>query len=370
MAALFETTTLSSLTLKNRFVRSATWEGMAGDDGACTQRLVDLMTRLADGGVGLIISGHAYVSREGQAGPKQMGIYDDALLPGLTRMAQAVHDRDGRIIVQLAHAGIQAATALSGLPAMGPSVLEGKKAPASREMTEDEIAGVVAAFAAGAARAQKAGFDGVQIHAAHGYLLSQFLSPYYNRRQDRYGGGVENRARIVLDVLAAIRRAVGSGFPVLIKLNSEDFIEGGFSREDMLDVCRMLERQGIDAIELSGGTAHSGRYTPVRTGRFDTPDRQVFYRDAAREYKARINTPLILVGGIRSPAVAEALVASGEADYIALSRPLIREPELVRRWQDGDTAAAACKSDNLCFKPALDGRGVYCVLEEREKKDS
>jgi 2,4-dienoyl-CoA reductase-like NADH-dependent reductase (Old Yellow Enzyme family) len=357
------------MTLKNRFVRSATWEGMAEDDGACTARLIDLMARLADGGVGLIISGHAYVSREGQAGPKQMGVYDDGMLPGLTRMAQAVHDRGGRIIVQLAHAGTQAAAALSGLPAMGPSVFDGKKAPASREMTEAEIAGVVAAFAAGAERVRKAGFDGVQIHAAHGYLLSQFLSPFYNRRQDRYGGGIENRARIVLEVLAAIRRAVGGAFPVLIKLNSEDFLEDGFSRQEMLDVCRMLEDAGIDAIELSGGTGHSGRYTPVRTGRFDTPDRQVFYRDAAREYKDHIRTPLILVGGIRSPEVAEALVASGEADYIALSRPLIREPALIRRWQAGDTAIAACKSDNLCFKPALDGRGIYCVLEEREKKE-
>ncbi|WP_373501756.1 NADH:flavin oxidoreductase [Desulfococcus sp.] len=370
MPSLFEQTTLSSLILKNRFVRSATWEGMADDEGACTPRLIDLMTRLADGGVGLIISGHAHVSREGQAGPGQMGIYDDGLLPGLARMASAVHARNGRIIVQLAHAGCQAATGLSGLPAMGPSVLEGEKAPVCREMTLDDIEGVVEAFAAGAARAWKAGFDGVQIHAAHGYLLSQFLSPCYNRRQDRYGGSIENRARIVLEVLDRIRRAVGKTFPVLIKLNSEDFVEGGFSRQDMLAVCQVLERAGMDAVELSGGTPLSGKNTPVRTGKFDTPDRQVFYRDAARDYKARIRIPLILVGGIRSLEVAEALAASSQADYIALCRPLIREPELIQRWQSGDTAIASCKSDNLCFKPAMEGRGIYCVLEEREKKGS
>jgi 2,4-dienoyl-CoA reductase-like NADH-dependent reductase (Old Yellow Enzyme family) len=300
MPGLFDQTTIGSMTLKNRFVRSATWEAMASDEGACTPRLIDLMRQLTDGGVGLIISGHAYVSREGQAGAKQMGICGDDLLPGLIKMASTVHDRNGKIIAQLAHAGCQAATGLSGLPAVGPSVLEGERMPACREMTTEEIADVVTAFASGALRAQKAGFDGVQIHAAHGYLLSQFLSPYFNKRRDAYGGSIENRARFVLEVLGGIRQATGKTFPVLIKMNSEDYVDGGFSRKDMLTVSRMLERAGIDAIELSGGTAFSGKYTPVRAGRFDTAERQVFYRQAAREYKANIKTPLILVGGIRS----------------------------------------------------------------------
>ena len=369
MSALFEQTTINSMTLKNRFVRSATWEGMATDEGSCTAQLIDLMSQLADGGVGLIISGHAYVSREGQAGPKQMGIYEDRLLPGLTQMAAAVHARNGKIIVQLAHAGCMAATGLSGLPAMGPSILEGKKAPVCREMTPSEIAEVVAAFAAGALRAQKAGFDGVQIHAAHGYLLSQFLSPYFNKRGDAYGGSIENRARIVLEVLRSIRQAAGNSFPVLIKMNSEDFLEGGFNRRDMLEVCKMLESEGVDAIELSGGTSFSGKNIPVRTGKFDTADRQVFYRQAARDYKANIKTPLILVGGIRSLEVAEQLMEASQTDYVAISRPLIREPNLIQRWQAGDRAKSACQSDNLCFKPAMAGQGVYCVTEEREKKE-
>jgi 2,4-dienoyl-CoA reductase-like NADH-dependent reductase (Old Yellow Enzyme family) len=368
MSALFEQTTINSMTLKNRFVRSATWEGMATDEGSCTTQLIDLMTQLADGGVGLIISGHAYVSREGQAGPKQMGIYQDSLLPGLTQMASAVHARNGKIIVQLAHAGCQAATGLSGLPSMGPSFYERDKAPVCREMTTLEIDDVIEAFVAGALRAQKAGFDGVQIHAAHGYLLSQFLSPYFNKRRDAYGGSIENRARFVMEVLGGIRQATGKSFPVLIKMNSEDFVDGGFSRPDMLDVCKMLECAGIDAIELSGGTSFSGKYIPVRTGKFDTADRQVFYRQAAQDYKANIKIPLILVGGIRSLEVAEQLVEASETDYVAISRPLIREPKLIQRWQSGDRAKAACESDNLCFKPTRAGRGVYCVTEEREKK--
>jgi 2,4-dienoyl-CoA reductase-like NADH-dependent reductase (Old Yellow Enzyme family) len=268
----------------------------------------------------------------------------------------------------LAHAGCQAATGLSGLPAVGPSVLEGERMPACREMTTEEIADVVTAFASGALRAQKAGFDGVQIHAAHGYLLSQFLSPYFNKRRDAYGGSIENRARFVLEVLGGVRQATGKTFPVLIKMNSEDYVDGGFSRKDMLTVSRMLERAGIDAIELSGGTAFSGKYTPVRAGRFDTAERQVFYRQAAREYKANIKTPLILVGGIRSLEVAREVVATSVADYIAMSRPLIREPGLIQRWRSGDTRASACRSDNLCFRPARQGQGIYCVAEELRGK--
>ena len=368
MSVLFEETTINSMTLKNRFVRSATWEGMATDDGRCTAQLIDMMTQLADGGVGLIISGHSYVSREGQAGPKQMGIYEDRLLPGLTQMVSAVHARNGKIIVQLAHAGCQAATGLSGLPAMGPSILEWEGAPACREMTTLEIAETIDAFAAGALRARKAGFDGVQIHAAHGYLLSQFLSPYFNKRKDAYGGSIENRARFVLEVLKSIRQAIGKDFPVLIKMNSEDFVENGFSRRDMLDVCKMLENEGIDAIELSGGTAFSGKKIPVRTGKFDKADQQVFYRQAALDYKANIKTPLILVGGIRSLDVAEQLVEESQTDYVAICRPLIREPKLIQRWQSGDRTKSACQSDNLCFKPTRAGQGIYCVTEKREKK--
>jgi 2,4-dienoyl-CoA reductase-like NADH-dependent reductase (Old Yellow Enzyme family) len=235
-------------------------------------------------------------------------------------------------------------------------------------MTLDEIAEVTAAFKSGALRAQKAGFDGVQIHAAHGYLLSQFLSPHFNKRQDAYGGSIENRSRIVIEIFRSIRQAAGNAFPVLIKMNSEDFIENGFSRKDMLEVAQMLEKEGIDAIELSGGTFLSGKYVPVRTGKFKTADRQVFYRQAAQDYKADIKTPLILVGGIRSLKVAEQLVEESQTDYIAMCRPLIREPNLIQRWQSGDTAVAACKSDNLCFKPALAGKGLYCLTEEREKE--
>lgn len=227
MTKLFSAANIGSMSLRNRTVRSATWEGLAADDGAATPQLIDLMTNLADNDIGLIITGHAFVSPEGRACPWQMGVHDDSMLESLTTMADAVHAQGGSIALQIAHAGCYGAQPLSGLEPIGPSSMDGSKAPVCRAMTAADIRQVTQAFAAAARRAQKAGFDAVQIHAAHGYLLSEFLSPYFNQRTDEYGGPVENRARLVLEVFQAIRAAVGSGYPILIKLNSEDFVEGG-----------------------------------------------------------------------------------------------------------------------------------------------
>jgi 2,4-dienoyl-CoA reductase-like NADH-dependent reductase (Old Yellow Enzyme family) len=267
VSILFETTTINGMSLANRFVRSATWEGMATSDGICTGRLTEAMAKLAEGGVGLIITGHAYVSREGQASPWQAGIHDDTTIPGLTQMADAVHQQGGRIAVQLAHAGGRAATSLSGLNAMGPSAVRKDGTAICREMNQEDLANVVRAFGVAAARAKRCGFDAIQIHAAHGYLLNQFLSPQSNQRSDQYGGTLANRSRVVLVVLRSIREAVGRDYPILIKLNSEDFTDGGFSVEDMLELAGLLEEAGIDAIELSGGsTANEAKYSSSRLG--------------------------------------------------------------------------------------------------------
>ncbi|MCP4104370.1 MAG: NADH:flavin oxidoreductase [Desulfobacteraceae bacterium] len=364
MSKLFETTSINNMTLQNRFVRSATWEGMANDDGSGTTRLADYMKELARGGLGLIITGHAYVAKGGQAGLKQLGAYSDELLPGLNEITEAVRKQGGKIVLQLAHAGCHAASNLSGLGPVGPSVMENENGPVCREITQDDIRGIVNAFRQGASLAERSGFDGVQIHGAHGYLLSQFLSPYYNKREDEYGGAIENRARIILEVLQSIRAEVGDKYPVMIKMNSEDFLDNGLNVEDMLQVAEMLEKSGIDAIELSGGTSMSGKYNPVRRTRFDSEEKEVFYKSAAERYKEKIRVPLMLVGGIRSYSVAEQLVNKGTSDYIALCRPLIREPHLINRWKSGDTAKATCLTDNKCFKPAMEGKGLYCVNDE------
>ena len=367
MSKLFEKTTINSLDLKNRFVRSATWEGMAHTDGACSQRLIDLMAELSEGGVGLIISSHAFVSPEGQASPRQIGLYSDELLPGLTRLAQTVHDKGGKIVMQLAHAGCHADTALTGQQPIGPSAFKNDPDASCREMSVAEIEQTVAAFGQGAARAQNAGFDGVQIHAAHGYLLSQFLSPFYNKRTDHYGGSIANRSRMVLDVLKSIRNRTDDRFAVMIKINSEDYLETGLTLSEMLQVAKRLQQAGIDAIELSGGTKFSGKRNPIRSGKIN-PENEAFYKKAAGAFKESISVPLLLVGGIRSYGVAEGLVEAGLADYISLSRPFIREPGLVKRWQNGDTGKSMCRSDNLCFRPAREGKGIYCVRSEKEQQ--
>jgi 2,4-dienoyl-CoA reductase-like NADH-dependent reductase (Old Yellow Enzyme family) len=198
-----------------------------------------------------------------------------------------------------------------------------------------------------------------------GYLLSQFLSPYFNKRSDEYGGPIEHRAKIVHDVLKNIRTSVGDRFPVLIKMNSEDFLERGLKQDEMLIVAAMLEKSGIDSIELSGGTSLSGQNAPIRRGKIGDRKKEVYYREAAKRFKENIQVPLMLVGGIRSCETALELVEDGITDCVSLCRPLIREPDLVNQWKKGDARKAQCLSDNLCFGPISEGEGIYCVTEKR-----
>ncbi len=367
MKKLFETSQINGMNLANRFVRSATWEGLATAEGEVTPRLIETMARLARGGIGLIISSHTYVRQEGQATPWQLGIYKDELIPGLSEMAGAVHKNGGRIVLQLAHAGAFAAEPLIDRLPLAVSNYEGLAESSRKEISRQDITELVGAFAEGARRAKEAGFDGVELHAAHGYLLSQFFSPLYNRRRDEYGGSVENRARICLEIFSAIRETVGRDYPVLIKMNGQDYSRDGLVREESVQIAQLLAEAGIDAVEVSGGLLKSIKTSPSRP-RIDQVEKEVYFREDARLFKKVLTIPMILVGGIRSFEVAEQLVAEGEADYIAMSRPFIREPELVRRWQAGDCRRAECTSDNLCFAPGFKGEGVYCVSREKETK--
>lgn len=367
MPELFETTKINKMTVKNRFVRSATWEGMAKDDGTCTRKLIDLMCKLAKGGVGLIITGHAYIQKTGKAGPWQLGIYEDRLIPGLREMTDAVHDNDGTIILQLAHAGMYANTGIPGDTALAPSAISGYRKSPVQEMTLQDIEGLVKDFGLAAERAKMAGFDGVQIHAAHGYLLSQFLSPAYNIRKDKYGGSLENRAAVLVEVLKSIKKCVGKSYPVLIKMNTRDFLEGGLNLDDSIKAAAMMEKAGIDAVELSGGTIASGKEGPVRTG-IVSGKNEAYFKDAASAFKEKIDLPIMLVGGIRSFPLAQQLVNDNIANYISMSRPFIREPDLINRWKDGNHDKATCISDSKCFIPAMGGKGIYCVVEKKKSR--
>ena len=216
---LFESSTINGMNLTNRFIRSATWEGMATEDGRVTPKLIDTMVDLAKGAVGLIVSGHTYVSREGQASPWQLGIYDDSLIDGLRSMTDAVHAAGGKIVAQLAHAGHFALEKAIGTPPMVASNFEGLARTPRTELSVADIQCLKSAYTEAAQRARSAGFDGIQLHSAHGYLFSQFLSPWFNRRTDDYGGTLDNRVRIHVETIRAIRKAVGSDWPLLVKMN-------------------------------------------------------------------------------------------------------------------------------------------------------
>jgi 2,4-dienoyl-CoA reductase-like NADH-dependent reductase (Old Yellow Enzyme family) len=397
MPTLFEPATINGMVVPNRFVRSATWEGLAEADGSPSQALVDLMAALAQGGVGLIISGHAFVAPEGRMGLRQLGAHNDDLVPALARMAATVRaaaataaetvgaagpgaaeavgpagrggaagaatsgTRGAKIALQITHAGLWAADAPGTEVPLGPSVRQTAAGPLGREMTLEDIAAVPPAFARAAARARAAGFDAVQIHAAHGYLLSSFMSPFCNKRDDAYGGDPVRRTRLVVEVVEAVRAAVGPDYPVLIKVNAADFVDGGLTEDDMLESAVLLERAGVDAIELSGGIALSGDYRPIRTGRAVSEGPEVYYEAASLRLKQKVKVPVMLVGGIRTLATAERLVAEGVADYVSLSRPLICEPGLIARWRSGDLRPAACRSCNRCYFKGFGGEVVRCV---------
>jgi 2,4-dienoyl-CoA reductase-like NADH-dependent reductase (Old Yellow Enzyme family) len=366
MSKLFEATNINGTTIKNRFVRSATWEGMAEDDGMCTDKLINLMCKLVKGEVGLIITGHAYVHEKGKAGPWQLGIYEDRLIPGLCEMTDAVHKMGGKIAVQLAHAGMYANTGIKGDIPFAPSLVSGFRKSAIQEMTLQDIQDVIEAFGMAAKRAKKAGFDGIQIHSAHGYLLSQFLSLSFNKRQDKYGGDIENRANILIEILSSIRKQVGNNYPVLIKINSCDFLEQGLEVNDSLIIGAILKNTGIDAIELSGGTIASGKKGPIRAG-IVSGKNEAYFKDAASAFKEKIDLPIMLVGGIRSFSLAQQLVDDNIADYISMSRPFIREPDLIKRWKAGNHNQAACISDSKCFISAVRGKGISCMAGAKQK---
>ncbi|MBW6485296.1 MAG: NADH:flavin oxidoreductase [Syntrophobacterales bacterium] len=364
MAKIFEKININGMLLENRTVRSATWEGLADKDGGVTPALSDRMIALARGGVGLIITGHAFITKNGRSGPGQLGVYQDELLPGLTRLATAVHKNSSRIVLQLAHGGFFAMGKLTGEAPLAPSLVPEMAQSPRREMTLPDIQELVGAFAAAAGRAKAAGFDGVQIHAAHGYLLSQFLSPAFNRRTDEYGGSIENRTRFIIEALRAIRLSVGPDYPVLVKMNVGDFIDGGLALDDSLTAASLLAEAGIDAIELSGGFLSGGKLSPSRMG-IDSEEKEAYFSEEAKAFRKKVSVPLILIGGTRSFGVAERLIADGIVDCVSFCRPLIREPDLINRWKSGNFAKAACISCNRCFGPGLTGQGVYCVAEKR-----
>lgn len=234
---------------------------------------------------------------------------------------------------------------------------------------KDEISDIVTAFGEAARRAKAWGFDAIELHGAHGYLINQFLSPLTNRRTDEYGGSIENRNRFLLEVYRKVREMVGGDYPVLIKLNAGDNVDGGLEIDDAVYAAKELVDAGIDAIEVSVGTPASGEESPARR-QINEPEKEAYHLELARRIKKAVSCPVRVVGGFRSYEVAEKAIRDGGMDYIAMARPLIREPGLANRWPQGDRSPAKCISCNSCFKPGFKEGGIYCVIEKKEREEA
>jgi 2,4-dienoyl-CoA reductase-like NADH-dependent reductase (Old Yellow Enzyme family) len=365
VTTLFTPGKIGKMRLPNRLVRSATAEFMADADGRPKPELKELYRELVRGGVGLIITGHMYIDPGGKANPEMTGIYSDELLPGLTELVQTVHDEGGHVVVQINHGGMQCSRqTVQGTIAPSAIEVDFLKQPA-REMTVAEIELVIDTFAQAARRAKAAGFDGVQIHAAHGYLVSQFLSSFVNKRTDEWGGGLQGRMRFLREVCRAVRQQVGPGYPVLTKLGLADMIKGGLTLEEGLQVVAALESMGLDAVEISAGIG--GRTaSSVRTG-IRTEADEGYFRPSAQEARRVTRLPIILVGGFRSRKVMEDVLAAGDADFISMCRPLICEPDFPNRLRHDLQERSSCISANRCW-PEAEGAGVGCKCPIGDEK--
>ncbi|WP_374585292.1 NADH:flavin oxidoreductase/NADH oxidase family protein [Pseudoduganella sp.] len=342
MDAFTSLTLPNGVTLPNRIAKAAMEENMADADHAPSQRLLRLYRAWAEGGAGLLITGNVMVDRRAMTGPGGVVLESAQHGARFEQWAATARAQGAHIWMQINHPGRQMPAAL-GQPTIAPSAVAlelgsfSKQFAAPRAMREDEIAEVRERFIASARLAERFGFHGVQIHAAHGYLLSQFLSPLANQRTDRWGGSLENRARLLLDIVQGVRAAVGPRFAVAVKLNSADFQRGGFSSDDARQVVSMLNPLGVDLLELSGGSYEApAMQGQARDGR--TLAREAYFLEFAQEMRAVARMPLMVTGGIRRLAVLEQVLASG-IDMAGIGTALALEPQLPQAWRAGLDAA-------------------------------
>ena len=382
MSILFTPFFLGSIKLKNRFVFSACEDNLADDNGFITDTIIRKNQKLAKGEVALIISSHMYVHPWGLSRIGQPGIHSDQTIPGLRRLASAVHQESGKIVFQLGHAGLAAKEKIIGRFPLGPSANKG-------EMTEDEIREVVHAFAAAAKRAAAAGADGVQLHAAHGYLINQFLSPFYNHRHDIWGGSVENRFRLLKEIINEVRKNLTPKMILLVKLNSHDHTpQEGITPDLAVQYAKRLAAEGVDGIEVSCGNAYLAPWyqcrgdVPVKEILNMVPEAKKFrVKEALEKIKDNFKfeegynlnntmmmrpvagaTSLFAVGGWRHVKAMENALTQGQTDLISMCRPFIREPSLVKKIREGKAIASSCINCNKCLMAlayGLPGRCYY-----------
>ena len=372
MSLLFEPVKINDMELRNRFVRSATYDGCADGKGNVTNKQIELFSKLAHGGAGLIISGISYVHPSGQISPTQNSIATDSVINGFRELTKAVHNDGAKIALQLFHAGREARFVKSrGMVPAAPSVLERDRYFSGEHvsMNENDIWEVIRAFGDGARRAREAGFDAVQVHGAHAYLLSQFLSPYTNRRNDIWGGKLEDRLRFHREIYQDIRKKVGYDYPVLLKIGVEDGFDGGLKFREGKQAAKYLAELGFDALEISQGLrGEEYRGTEFRR-QINRPEDEAYFRHWCIETKHETNKPVMMVGGIRSFHIAEEIVDKKKADFVSLCRALIRQPDLINQWKRDNYRRSKCISCNKCLEALLKGETLRCVQQENLRRD-
>ncbi|MBL8025297.1 MAG: NADH:flavin oxidoreductase [Fibrobacteres bacterium] len=344
---IFNTFTFCGLELKNRIARSATAERAADDNGRVSGDYLKFIERLAAGGSSLIITGHAFVEMDGANSDTMTGIHDDSVIDGHRAVAEAVHKHNSKIFMQISHCGRQSGFVKSGKAPGAPSAVQAPGCLPPREFTENEIEQLIKQFVDAAIRVKKSGYDGVQLHGAHGYLISQFVSPYSNRRTDSWGGSYENRFRFVKEIITGIKKEMPT-FPLIIKWNSEDFIDGGLTQYESLRMVFDMEALGLDGIEISGGIFESSGKICRR--HIKSANDEGYFAEFAKKLKdSGLKIPIILVGGFRTLEIMERVLKNGSADLISMSRPLVREPELPNRLKDSPEYRSTCVSCNSCL---------------------
>lgn len=318
MPGLFDPIEINNLRLKNRIVMPPMETSRAGLDGSVTQEVIDHYVRRARGGVGLIIIEHTFVMPNGRLSPRQLGLYDDRLIPGFRLLADAIHEQNVPCVIQLNHAGSRTTTDIIGEQPVSASDIPlptGGEIP--RSLSKEEIIDIIDAFGKAAARAKEAGFDGVEIHGAHGFLLNQFASPLTNKRNDEYGLDLTGRMRFPLEIIQAVRDTVGIDYILLYRLGADDLIDGGITIEDGIEMAKLIVNEGIKIVDVSGGLGGS-RPADMKPGYF-VPQASVI--------KKNIDVPVIAVGAITTGELADDIIRDGEADLVAIGRALLKNPD-------------------------------------------
>jgi 2,4-dienoyl-CoA reductase-like NADH-dependent reductase (Old Yellow Enzyme family) len=371
---------------------------MADEDGFPTDHLFKLYERLSKGGVGLIITGYTYVSRDGKF-KAMLGMDTDRHVSRYKKLVDHVHQNGAKIAMQINHCGRQTTREMTGSQPMAPSVVKDKSLLVTpREMTEADIERIIEAFARAGQRVKESGFDAVQLHGAHGYLISQFLCPYTNRRNDKWGGSVENRLRIVEEIYERTRKCVGDDYPILIKISAYDYMKNGLESEEGILMAKKIAEMGFDGIEVSCGIGEDGGSTLRGDIPFDVildewdmyknkgllfkfmmrkfgsnlikpiPFTQGFNRENAKIIKNQVNIPIFAVGGMIDPTKMEETIQNGEADYISLSRALVTDPKFPQKIKNGSRELSRCIHCNLCLF-YLTTRSLRCYRGKRMKSD-